>query len=411
MRSAPSRDRLAWWAVGGLLGVVLVGILVAFIGTFVTALFLYYVSRPVYHRLRTRVGRNLSAAGALLALAVPFVVLVAYTFAIALQEVQSLARTTDLGPLQAALEPYFDVSTVVEDPASILQDPDIVNAVRVVAENVFDFLPIILVGLLHLFIALAAAFYLLRDGNRLARWVRETFDNETEVLTGYGRIVDQDLSSVYFGNILNAAITAVIGAITYNVLNVFAPASIAIPSPALLGLLAGVASLIPVVGMKLVYIPVAVLLFGRALVDGDPLWFPTTFFLVSLVIVDTIPDLVLRPYISGKNLHVGLVMIAYIIGPLLFGWYGLFLGPLLLVLFVHFGRVVLPELLDGASGHSKNTPRGRATPASAGVPNTDPTATDHTPTADQTSATPSEGGDDTDEETHDSSGDSDQGSR
>jgi len=38
-------------------------------------------------------------------------------------------------------------------------------------------------------------------------------------------------------------------------------------------------------------------------------------------------------------------MFAYILGPLLFGWYGLFLGPVVLVLGVHFARLVLPELL------------------------------------------------------------------
>jgi hypothetical protein len=36
-------------------------------------------------------------------------------------------------------------------------------------------------------------------------------------------------------------------------------------------------------------------------------------------------------------------MLAYIFGPLLFGWYGVFLGPILLVLVVHFARVVLPS--------------------------------------------------------------------
>jgi len=42
-----------------------------------------------------------------------------------------------------------------------------------------------------------------------------------------------------------------------------------------------------------------------------------------------------------------MVMLAYIFGPLLFGWYGIFLGPMLLVLLVHFTALVLPELLAG----------------------------------------------------------------
>ena len=36
-------------------------------------------------------------------------------------------------------------------------------------------------------------------------------------------------------------------------------------------------------------------------------------------------------------------MLAYIPGPLLFGWYGLFLGPLLVVLITDFVGVVVPD--------------------------------------------------------------------
>jgi len=59
--------------------------------------------------------------------------------------------------------------------------------------------------------------------------------------------------------------------------------------------------------MKLVYVPAAIYLFAVTLANGDGtvLWFPTAFALVSFVIVDTIPDLVLRPYVSGRNRHVG----------------------------------------------------------------------------------------------------------
>jgi hypothetical protein len=71
------------------------------------------------------------------------------------------------------------------------------------------------------------------------------------------------------------------------------------------------------------------------------------FALVSVVVVDTVPDLALRPWVSGGDLHLGTVMFAYIFGPLVFGWYGLFLGPLVLVLVAQAANVVLPELLHG----------------------------------------------------------------
>jgi hypothetical protein len=84
-----------------------------------------------------------------------------------------------------------------------------------------------------------------------------------------------------------------------------------------------------------------------AAMNGEGWWFVALFGGVAFVIVDTIPDIVVRPYVSGGSLHVGALMFAYILGPLLFGWYGIFLGPMLLVVVVHFARIVAPELISG----------------------------------------------------------------
>lgn len=46
----------------------------------------------------------------------------------------------------------------------------------------------------------------------------------------------------------------------------------------------------------------------------------------------------------------GSVTFSYILGPVVFGWYGLFLGPLLLVFVLHFGHTVVPALLHPRPG-------------------------------------------------------------
>jgi predicted PurR-regulated permease PerM len=237
-----------------------------------------------------------------------------------------------------------NVSGIVENPADILQQDGGVEVIRETAVAALGYLGFIGNGLLHLFVMFALAFYLLRDGPRLSRWLLR-FGDEQGVLRAYARAVDTDLKHIFFGNILNAIMTGAIGAISFSLLNYVAPAGLTIPYPALTGLLAGAASLIPVVGMKLVYVPLVGYLGFEAVLSGSGYSFVFLFFAVSFVIVDSVPDFVLRPYVSGRNLHVGLVMFAYILGPLLFGWYGIFLGPILLVFVVHFGRIVLPELL------------------------------------------------------------------
>lgn len=350
------RARTGWWVVGLALAAAVLYVVYSFIGTFVFGIFIYYATRPVYERIRRRVGpASLAAAVSLFALALPVLLLVVYTAAIGLQELAKAvgrlqeidAVPADLSDIWDQIQPYVGASTIAQRPEELLANPN-TELVRDVGLSALQYVGIVGIGLLHLFVMIAIAFYLLRDDYRLSRYVRRQFADDSGVFAAYARAVDRDFNSIFFGNILNALFTGTIGAASYNVLNLLAPPGLGIPYPTLLGLLAGTASLIPVVGMKLVYFPVAAYLGAEtAVADPEMLLFPALFFGTSFVIVDTIPDLVLRPYVSGRDLHVGLVMLAYILGPLLFGWYGIFLGPILLVLVVHFVRIVLPELVAG----------------------------------------------------------------
>jgi len=362
------RSRLGWSLLGVGLAVALAFVVYSFIGTFVFGLFIYYATRPVYNRLDRRLSSSgLAAAVSILALALPALLLVAYTLAVGIQELNAFAESRDLGALDDFVSQYVDVSSIVTDPASVLDDPNLLGTIQEVLGAAQEYVGFVGTGLLHLFVMLALAYYLLRDGPRLARYTVERFGDDREVLDSYGRAVDRDLATVFFGNILNAILTGVIGALAYTLLNVFASGS-PIPYPFLLGLLTGIASLIPVVGMKLVYVPIAGYLLATSLPDPSSqlLSFVLVFVAVSFFIVDVLPDFVLRPIVSGGDvslsdvprmlrtrslpdprLHVGSVMFAYIFGPLLFGWYGIFLGPMLLVLVIHFVRLVVPELIAG----------------------------------------------------------------
>ncbi|QCC47629.1 AI-2E family transporter [Halobellus limi] len=345
------RSRLSWWAVGLALGAALSYVVYSFVGTFVFGLFLYYSTRPIYRRIKTRIRPpSLAAAVSLFLLALPALALVSYTGAIAVSE---LIRLTNEGlfdlsqyPISAEqLARLTDVEQALEFELDAITVPRIQQLFSSIgsAGNVVAFLGI---GLVHLFAMIALAFYLLRDDRKLSRWARARVADDKGVLEAFLGAVDRDLTKIFFGNILNAVLTGTIGVIAYTLLNIIAPPGVAIPAAALVGLLAGVASLVPVVGMKLVYVPVTLYLAATSyLADPTTLWFTAVFAAVSFVVVDTIPDLVLRPYISGRNLHVGAVMIAYTLGPLLFGWYGIFLGPIILVLVVNFARHVLPVLI------------------------------------------------------------------
>jgi len=351
------RSQLGWWVVGAALLAVLAYVVYSFLGTFVFGVFLYYATRPIHRRIRRRVGPpSVAAAISIFLLALPALLLVIYALAVVVREAQRYLGEEQFTFDSAAFLPQELLDQIVGPESLVAADfqdlqewlssggtDQIVTSLASAADS----LAMVGIGLVHLFVMIALAFYLLRDDRRLSRWVLARFGDDRGVLEEFLRSVDNDFNSIFFGNILNAVLTGTIGVIAYSVLNVVAPAGNAVPTPALIGMLAGIASLIPVVGMKLVYFPVALFMTARAVLAGDPdaLWFVATFAVISFVVVDTIPDLVLRPYVSGRSLHVGSLMIAYTFGPLLFGWYGIFLMPMLLVLVVHFARVVLPELL------------------------------------------------------------------
>jgi predicted PurR-regulated permease PerM len=321
-------------------------VVLSFLGVFVLGVFLYYATRPFYRRFDTYVPSSAAAACSLAMLAVPTVILLGYTAAVGYQELVALAQTYDIAALDSLVGPGFDVADAIRNPQTLLESAG-TGTLTSVADALVGSLGLILSSLLDIFVALTLAFYLLRDGGRLRTLLENYLVRHSEVLDRSDRLddyfdaIDSDLETVFFGNILNAIVIAIIGAIAFSVLNVFAPATHAIPYPALLGILAGAASLVPVVGMKIVYVPVIGYLGAQSAVNGTGWAFLFAFVFVAAVVVDFVPDMALRPLISGGDLHVGTVMFAYIFGPLVFGWYGLFLGPLLLVLGVHFYRIVL----------------------------------------------------------------------
>lgn len=390
---------MAWWVVALGIGAVLGYVVLSFLGTVLLGLFVYYATRPLYARIRRVVGqRTVAAAVALAGIALPGLLLLGYTVVVAVRELRGVAGA-NFGGLEGMLGPYLDTSALLDpvqlvelaetDPRQLL-DAGGVDTLQGLLSSTLTALGVAANALIALTIVLVVAFYLLRDGERLARWFRTEIAGEDSATVAWARAVDRDLETIYFGNILTAFVIAVVASVTYHALDVVAPPGLGVPAPTLLGLLTGLASLVPVVGMKVVYFPVAAAL-GVEAATADPalLWFPVLFAGVTFAVVDSIPEFLLRPYVSGRDLHLGLVMLAYIVGPALFGWYGLFLGPLLLVVAVHFAGIVLPDLAHGDRGTALSTASERAIRAEAGAAaDTDPAAESRAESADAADATP-----------------------
>jgi predicted PurR-regulated permease PerM len=202
-----------------------------------------------------------------------------------------------------------------------------------------------------LFLMLIIAFYLLRDDERLKAWFVAMFPElvheHDDMLLRYGRAVDEDLEKIFFGNILSIVFFAIVAAFIFSMLNVFAPPSMTIPSPILLGILCGVSALLPVVGMYVVTVPLFIYILVESLAAGT-LMSHLAFFVVAaavvVIFVQTLPEFVLRPFMARGKVNTGLLMFAYILGPIVFGIAGLFIGAIVLVLLTHYFTIVVPAI-------------------------------------------------------------------
>ncbi|PSQ09640.1 hypothetical protein BRC93_12280 [Halobacteriales archaeon QS_5_70_15] len=201
--------------------------------------------------------------------------------------------------------------------------------------------------LLHLSLALALTFFLLRDGSRIEAWFLDEIADEDSSAYAFLRGTDADLETVYVGTVLSVLGVTVAAVLAYNGYNLLVPAAVDLPVPTLLALLTGLATFVPIVVGKLVYLPAGGYLLWEATRVDAALVYPVAFLLVSFLLLDILPQTVLRPLIAGRSLHSGLVLFAYVLGAAYFGWYGLFLGPLLVVLAVQLLKHVLPDLVGG----------------------------------------------------------------
>lgn len=346
------RKRLSFALLGAVLFVLTVYVLLNFIASIVFAVFLYYSSRPIFRRLSMfGMHRRLRAIAALVLFALPFLLLLSYTVLLVVGEVQVfLGRynvdVSNLGAIFVQASGFQLPELTVEGLIQEYRSGDYTELLDTLLQQGMQLVSIVASTVIRFSIMVLIIYYLLVDGPELRDWVVRNFDKD-KVLDTYFTAVDRDLAVILFGNILNAFLTAIIGISTYELYNLAVPPSATVPFPALVGALTGVGSLIPIIGIKIVYYPVGLVMALTAFLSGETgaLVYVFVFFVLSFVVVDLIPDIVLRPFVSGRKVHMGLLIFAYIMGPLVFGFYGIFLAPIILVLFIHFNRIILPYLI------------------------------------------------------------------
>ena len=333
-----SLESRALWGLLVVVSLALGWILLPFFGTILWGAIIALLFSPLYRWLLPRLGERRSAAAILTVLAVLVIVILPLAGIAA-----SLAReaTAFFGRLQSGeVNPgvYFhgvfdalpawitglldrfgmiDFETLQKRLVSALAEGSQFIAAQAVniGQNTFEFLA-------NLCITLYLAFFLIRDGEDVARTVRRAIPlapaHKKELLARFGTVIRATVK----GNLLVAAIQGTLGGVAFWFLGV--------TGAMLWGVLMAFLSLVPAVGAALVWVPVAIYFF----ISGGT-WQGIALVAWGVLVIGLIDNL-LRPILVGKDTQMPdyVVMITTLGGMAVFGINGFVIGPAIAAMFI-----------------------------------------------------------------------------
>lgn len=360
-----------WIILGLILILVLLWVAWPFVNVLFYAIFLYYATRPLKLRLKPYIkNETLLVTTCMFLLVLPILVIVAYTLLLAVAQFNGVAQSVGLQSLQEG--PLANMSVAVSDIQHTISINDIKsgNFSSIISQSWYQTLSGYsgslsgIQGILYstgmtiisltfkVFLMIIIAFYMLREDNTLIIWFKSTFPSlvaeRDGLLARYMKAVDNDLQKIFFGNILSIVFFAFLAVFLFTVLNIFSPdPALSIPSPILLGILCGVSALLPLVGMFVITVPMFIYILIQALMAGTliaNLGYFVLMVLVVLLFLQVLPGFIIGPMMARSQVNTGLLMFAYILGPIVFGIAGIFIGAIVLVLLTQYFKVIVPQL-------------------------------------------------------------------
>jgi predicted PurR-regulated permease PerM len=303
-----------------------------FLSALLWAAILVYSTWPAFKLLREKVGLSPGwAAGAMVALEFLLIgVPLAFATPRRLEDVEGLRASVEalltqgmpglgdwlgrlplVGPYLASWTGGFDFG--VTGLFELLQP-----YAGSLAQALLSLLLVLLSGIAEVFLAIFLAFFLYRDGVAIAARGEAVLAR----LAGTRARRLMDLT----GDVTRGVVFGLLGtALAQGVMTTFGLWVSGVPRPVLLGVVAGVISILPV-GAPIIWIPAALWLFS----EGRT--YAALFLLAYGAFGISSADNVIRPWLisRGADLPLLLTLLGALGGVFAFGFLGLFLGPVLL---------------------------------------------------------------------------------
>ncbi|WP_416839904.1 AI-2E family transporter [Haloferax sp. DFSO52] len=294
---------------------------------------LAYLVYPVNRRLTPRLGRTAGSTVTMLATITVIVVPLLFILGAAASQAATLLRGAEL-PDSEALDAFAQDQFGTNAPTVESLSGPVSNAVQTGIGGLLGDIGGILGGisafLVGAFILLFTLFFLLRDGDKFIAWLRTVVPLDTDTTDELFERTNDLLWAAVIGNVIVAAVQAILTVLGFLV--------IGFDNLIFWGVTTFILSLLPVIGASIVWIPAVIyLVFVGSIPEAVGLLIYGTFIISG-------SDNIIRPLAMerGAKLNSGILILSIFGGVAVFGFIGLFVGP------VVFGLTkTIVELLAG----------------------------------------------------------------
>jgi predicted PurR-regulated permease PerM len=329
--------------VSGIVSLLIVRPFLQFVvGSVLVAYVLYPLNRRLEPYLGARVAPLAVMAGAVVVVFAP----VAYITVVLFRDLRELSRG------ESGLETGEIEETIAEETG---REIDVTSSASTIGEELTNILfgdiaALVSFGLrlsIGFALMLFVVYYLVRDGDRLVGWVIDVAPMADSVCSRLFRQIDATTRGVVVGHLFVAVLQGVVGGVGLLLAG--------IPNVVFWTFVMTVLALLPLIGASLVWAPAAGYLFVVG--NTQP---AIALFLYGLVVVSLV-DNYARPIVIDREAEINpaVILVGVFGGTYAIGMTGLFVGPIVLAVFVttveafddEYGDTpVVSDLQDGGVG-------------------------------------------------------------
>lgn len=292
-----------------------------FLTSLLAAVLVAFVLRPVHDRLADLAGTHVSAFALVVAVFVSFVG-IAYLFVVTIPAdatavVEGVEQLPALEAMETEIERRLGTSVPLESMLSAVSE----QLSSFVAERASGLLGFAVHSFLGLALLVFVIYYLLVDGDRLVEWIEDVVPLESQVQSEFHREASEVTWAVLKGHAFVAVVQGIAGGIGLLL--------VGIPNVAFWTLVMIVLEFFPIIGVAAVIGPAVVYLLVAERILA------AAFLLVYGLTAVALIDDYLRAIVVDRqsSLHSAVILVGVFGGVYVFGFMGLFVGPILLGLF------------------------------------------------------------------------------